>query len=65
MSLLILKRILSNLITCSLYPWGYDRKVPADHEELDRVGKEAAAAIRAVDGKDYTVGPAGSTVSVS
>lgn len=46
----------------SLYPWGYDRKVPADHEELDRVGREAAAAIRGVDGKDYTVGPAGSTL---
>ena len=46
----------------SLYPWGYDRKVPADHEDLDRVGKEAAAAIKAVDGKDYTVGPAGSTL---
>jgi carboxypeptidase A4 len=46
----------------SLYPWGYDRKVPADHQDLDRVGKEAAAAIKAIDGKDYTVGPAGSTL---
>lgn len=36
--------------------------MPADHDELDRVGKEAAAAIQAVDGKAYTVGPAGSTL---
>lgn len=45
-----------------LYPWGYDRKVPADHLELDKIAKEAAAAIKAVDGKVYTVGPAGSTL---
>lgn len=36
--------------------------MPADHEELDRVGKEAAAAIQKIDGKVYTVGPAGSTL---
>ena len=40
-----------------LYPWGYDRKVPADHQQLDIVGKEAAAAMRAIEGKAYTVGP--------
>lgn len=45
-----------------LYPWGYDRKVPPDHEELDRVGKEAAAAIKRANGHDYTVGPAGSSL---
>jgi carboxypeptidase A4 len=45
-----------------LYPWGYDRKVPADHQELNRVGKECAAAMKAVDQKVYTVGPAGSTL---
>ncbi|KAG5684517.1 hypothetical protein PVAND_013746 [Polypedilum vanderplanki] len=45
-----------------LYPWGYDRKVPADHQDLDNVAKEAAAAIKNVDGKIYTVGPAGSTL---
>lgn len=28
-----------------LYPWGYDRTVPPDYEDLDRVGKEAAAVI--------------------
>lgn len=45
-----------------LYPWGYDRKVPPDHEDLDRVGKEAAAAIKRVHGNEYTVGPAGSSL---
>lgn len=45
-----------------LYPWGYDRKVPPDHADLDRVGKEGAEAIRAVSGYQYTVGPAGSSL---
>lgn len=45
-----------------LYPWGYDRKVPADHADLDRVGKDAAAAIKRISGQDYTVGPAGSSL---
>lgn len=25
-----------------LYPWGYDRVVPPDYKELDKVGKDAA-----------------------
>lgn len=25
-----------------LYPWGYDKVVPPDHADLDRVGKQAA-----------------------
>lgn len=25
-----------------LYPWGYDRVVPPDYKDLDRVGKEAS-----------------------
>lgn len=45
-----------------LYPWGYDRKVPPDHADLDRVGKEGAEAIKKVSGKEYTVGPAGSSL---
>lgn len=45
-----------------LYPWGYDRKVPPDHAELDRVGKLGAAAIKNVNGNEYTVGPAGSSL---
>ena len=45
-----------------LYPWGYDRKVPADHLELQRVANEAAAAIKRTSGKVYTIGPAGSTL---
>lgn len=43
-----------------LYPWGYDRKVPPDYKDLERVGKEGAAAIRAVSGLEYSVGPAAS-----
>lgn len=45
-----------------LYPWGYDRKVPPDHKDLERVGQEGAAAIRKVNGKEFTVGPAGSSL---
>lgn len=45
-----------------LYPWGYDRKVPPDHADLERVGQEGAAAIKAVNGNEYTVGPAGNTL---
>lgn len=45
-----------------LYPWGYDRKVPPDNADLDRVGKAGADAMRAVSGLQYTVGPSGSTL---
>lgn len=45
-----------------LYPWGYDRKVPPDHADLQRVGQQAAEAIRAVNGNKYTVGPSGSSL---
>lgn len=45
-----------------LYPWGYDRKVPPDHADLERVGQEGAAAIRSISGSQYTVGPAGSSL---
>lgn len=45
-----------------LYPWGYDRKVPPDHADLDRVGKLGADAIKKISGKEYTVGPAGSSL---
>lgn len=45
-----------------LYPWGYDRKVPPDHADLKKVGDEGAAAIKAINGNEYTVGPAGNTL---
>ncbi|KAF4524148.1 hypothetical protein B566_EDAN012153 [Ephemera danica] len=38
-----------------LYPWGYDRKVPPDYADLDRVGKQAAAAMRSAGGASYTL----------
>lgn len=42
-----------------LYPWGYDRRVPPDYADLDRVGQEAATAMRKADpaaSSRYTVG---------
>lgn len=43
-----------------LYPWGYDRVVPPDHKDLDRVGKLAAQRMKTIEGKSYSVGPSGS-----
>ncbi|XP_055684650.1 carboxypeptidase B-like isoform X1 [Lutzomyia longipalpis] len=43
-----------------LYPWGYDRFVPPDHKELERVGREAAALMKQSGGATYSVGPSGS-----
>ena len=43
-----------------LYPWGYDRVVPDDHADLDRVGKEAAARMKEIGQQTYSVGPSGS-----
>ncbi|XP_033232029.1 uncharacterized protein LOC117183007 [Belonocnema kinseyi] len=47
-----------------LYPWGYDRRVPPDYTDLDRVGQQAAAAMKAAGGagSDYTVGNSASTL---
>ncbi|XP_019868142.1 carboxypeptidase B isoform X2 [Aethina tumida] len=45
-----------------LYPWGYDRVVPPDYQDLDRVGHKAAQAIRSAGGPQYTVGGAGRTL---
>ncbi|XP_065340580.1 carboxypeptidase B-like isoform X2 [Cloeon dipterum] len=39
-----------------LYPWGYDKKVPPDYTDLDRIGKKAANKMREVGGASYTVG---------
>ncbi|XP_055299554.1 carboxypeptidase B-like [Sitodiplosis mosellana] len=39
-----------------LYPWGYDKELPDDHEDLARVGNEAAKNIKALDNQKYTVG---------
>ncbi|XP_055710873.1 carboxypeptidase B-like isoform X2 [Phlebotomus papatasi] len=43
-----------------LYPWGYDRFVPPDHKELDRLGREAAVLMKKSGGASYSVGPSGS-----
>jgi Zinc carboxypeptidase. len=39
-----------------LYPWGYNKKVPPDYADLDRVGRAAAEAMRVAGGGAYTVG---------
>ncbi|XP_015610145.1 carboxypeptidase B [Cephus cinctus] len=47
-----------------LYPWGYDRKVPPDYADLERVGRQAAAAMKAAGGAAsvYTVGNSATTL---
>ncbi|XP_057667015.1 carboxypeptidase B-like [Diorhabda carinulata] len=45
-----------------LYPWGYNRAVPPDYQDLEAVGRKAATAIRNSGGPNYTVGPAGTTL---
>ena len=42
-----------------LTSWGYKSELPHDNDELIRIGSAAAAAIKGVNGRDYTVGPAG------
>ncbi|XP_044759435.1 carboxypeptidase B-like isoform X2 [Coccinella septempunctata] len=42
-----------------LYPWGYDRTLPADYQDLDRVGKKAVAAIQQAGGPRYSLGSSG------
>lgn len=41
-----------------LYPWGYDKRVPPDYADLERVGKKAATAMKSAGGAGsvYTVG---------
>lgn len=39
-----------------LYPWGYSKRVPADVDDLDRVGRIAAASMKQSGGTSYTVG---------
>lgn len=39
-----------------LYPWGYDKILPEDHADLQRVGEIAAQRIKEVGDVNYTVG---------
>lgn len=39
-----------------LYPWGYNRHISSNHEELNRVGQVMAKAIKNATSEDYTVG---------
>ncbi|KAI4456604.1 protease family m14 carboxypeptidase ab [Holotrichia oblita] len=45
-----------------LYPWGYDRKVPPDWTDLQKVAEQAATAMRQATGQYYTVGAAANTL---
>ena len=45
-----------------LTSWGYTSSLPDDNDELIRIGNRAAAAIEAVNGRKYTVGPAGAVL---
>jgi hypothetical protein len=39
-----------------LYPWGYAKRVPSDHTEVQRVGQVIATAIKKTTSVEYTVG---------
>ena len=41
-----------------LTSWGYKSELPRDNDELIRIANAAAAAIKAVNNRDYTVEPA-------
>ncbi|XP_066587843.1 carboxypeptidase B-like isoform X2 [Prorops nasuta] len=47
-----------------LYPWGYDRRVPPDYADLERVGRQAAQAMKIAGGAAsvYTVGNSATTL---
>ncbi|XP_043288590.1 carboxypeptidase B-like isoform X1 [Venturia canescens] len=47
-----------------LYPWGYNRRVPADYADLEKVGQQAAAAMKIAGGASsvYTVGNSANTL---
>ena len=42
-----------------MIPWGYKSSLPVDNEKMVTLGNDAVAAIKAVNGRDYEVGPAG------
>ncbi|XP_063242988.1 carboxypeptidase B-like [Bacillus rossius redtenbacheri] len=44
-----------------LYPWGYDRVLPPDYKELDRVARKATQAMQAA-GSYYTAGSSATTL---
>ncbi|XP_035732272.1 carboxypeptidase B-like [Vespa mandarinia] len=47
-----------------LYPWGYDRRVPPDYADLDKIGRDAANAMKKADiaQSSYTVGNSATTL---
>ena len=47
-----------------LYPWGYDRRVPPDYADLDKVGQQAASSMKSAGGAGsmYTVGNSATTL---
>ncbi|XP_029051289.1 carboxypeptidase B-like [Osmia bicornis bicornis] len=47
-----------------LYPWGYDKRVPPDYADLERVGRQVAAAMKKAGGanSEYTVGNSATTL---
>ncbi|XP_015114563.1 carboxypeptidase B [Diachasma alloeum] len=47
-----------------LYPWGYDRRVPPDYADLERLGQQSAAAMKSAGGAGsvYTVGNSATTL---
>ncbi|CAL1685712.1 unnamed protein product [Lasius platythorax] len=47
-----------------LYPWGYDARLPPDYVDLDKIGRQAATAMKKAGGAGsvYTVGNSATTL---
>ncbi|GAB1860577.1 Carboxypeptidase B [Camponotus japonicus] len=45
-----------------LYPWGYDNRLPPDYVDLDKIGRQAATAMKKAGGSVYTVGNSATTL---
>ncbi|XP_076632656.1 carboxypeptidase B [Colletes latitarsis] len=47
-----------------LYPWGYDKRVPPDYADLEKVGRQMSSAMRKAGGANsgYTVGNSATTL---
>ena len=47
-----------------LYPWSYTATLPDDAEALDTLATKAVAKLKEVNGTEYSVGSAGSTLCI-
>ncbi|XP_022916952.1 carboxypeptidase B-like [Onthophagus taurus] len=45
-----------------LFPWGYEKLITTDYQDLNKVAQDVANAIKKETGATYTYGPAGNTL---